>query len=200
MKLKYYLRGLGIGMIVTTLILMICFSFQKNEISDEEIKQRAAALGMVMPDSETVENGTSADSEVQNSETAQKTTEETGTKINDGQQIDSQEQESAVSKEQNTKNSEQKESETDVSEQVAEAMAQQGETYRLQVQRGQVCRTICDTLAENGIIEDSELFRQYLSQIGYASQISIGTYEIPYGLTMDEVAEVLQAGPIEKQQ
>ena len=43
MKLKYYLRGLGIGIIVTTLILMISFSMHKTEISDEEIIERAVS-------------------------------------------------------------------------------------------------------------------------------------------------------------
>ncbi len=48
MRLKYYLRGMGIGIIGTTLLLMILFSFQGNDtISDEEIMIRAASLGMV---------------------------------------------------------------------------------------------------------------------------------------------------------
>ena len=40
LKLKYYLRGLGIGIILTTLILMIAFSQYKNEISDAEIERK----------------------------------------------------------------------------------------------------------------------------------------------------------------
>ena len=51
MKLKYYLRGLGIGMIVTALILGISFSNRKDQTSqimtDDQIRERAAELGMV---------------------------------------------------------------------------------------------------------------------------------------------------------
>ena len=50
MKLKYYLRGLGIGIIVTTILLMIAFALHKPTMSDADIIARAKQLGMVMPD------------------------------------------------------------------------------------------------------------------------------------------------------
>lgn len=48
MKLKYYMRGLGIGIILTTLILTI----GNNTISDKEVIRRANALGMSFKDEE----------------------------------------------------------------------------------------------------------------------------------------------------
>ncbi|MGN0161273.1 MAG: hypothetical protein ACI4AQ_07800 [Lachnospiraceae bacterium] len=47
MKLKSYLRGLGLGMVVTTLILVIAFSARNHELTDEEIIAKAKELGMV---------------------------------------------------------------------------------------------------------------------------------------------------------
>jgi hypothetical protein len=47
MKLKYYLRGAGVGVIVTTLVLMIAFAFHKTTMSDAEVIARAKQLGMV---------------------------------------------------------------------------------------------------------------------------------------------------------
>lgn len=47
MKLKYYLRGLGTGIVATALVLGISLSHGKENISDEEVKKRAAELGMV---------------------------------------------------------------------------------------------------------------------------------------------------------
>lgn len=194
MKLKYYLRGLGIGMIVTTLILMICFSLQKHELSDEEIKQRAAALGMIMPDSEREEDSEKVVSETEGTLDEAKGGQPVDAPLKDGQKS------SETKAPAGTGEREQAENTQEPSDPPAEVMAHQGESYRLTVERGEVCRTICEKLAVNGIVDDSELFRQYLSQIGYASKISIGTYEIPYGLTMEEVASVLQEGPIEKQE
>ncbi|MBR1876017.1 MAG: hypothetical protein IJ805_02795 [Lachnospiraceae bacterium] len=50
MRLKMYLRGLGLGIIVTTLIVSAGKSGRAAELSDEEIKTRAKALGMVEED------------------------------------------------------------------------------------------------------------------------------------------------------
>lgn len=48
MKLKYYLRGIGIGVFVTAMILHFSLAGKGNtQLSDEEIKQKAAALGMI---------------------------------------------------------------------------------------------------------------------------------------------------------
>lgn len=46
MKLRYYLRGLGIGIIVTA-ILMGATGGGKQNMTDEEVKARAAELGMM---------------------------------------------------------------------------------------------------------------------------------------------------------
>ena len=58
MKLKYYLRGLGIGIICTAIIMGIALSGNKKEtLTDAEIIERAKLLGMVM------EEGTKESSE-----------------------------------------------------------------------------------------------------------------------------------------
>ena len=52
MKLKYYLRGLGIGIAITTLILMISYNIN-GRMSDSEIIRRAKELGMIMATDES---------------------------------------------------------------------------------------------------------------------------------------------------
>lgn len=47
MKLKFYLRGLGIGIVVTAIILHFVLSSSGGEMSDEQIKLRAQELGMI---------------------------------------------------------------------------------------------------------------------------------------------------------
>ena len=61
MKLKYYLRGAGVGVLVTTIIFSIAFAFYEPQLSKEEIIQRASALGMVMPEEEKDGSGTASD-------------------------------------------------------------------------------------------------------------------------------------------
>ena len=50
MRLKHYLRGLGLGIIVTTLIISAGKRGSAAELTDEEIKVKARALGMVEED------------------------------------------------------------------------------------------------------------------------------------------------------
>lgn len=47
MKLKYYLRGMGIGIILTAIVMGFALGGRKAAISDAEVIQRAKALGMV---------------------------------------------------------------------------------------------------------------------------------------------------------
>ncbi len=48
MKLKFYLRGIGIGVFVTAIILHFSLAGKGSApLTDEEIKQKAAALGMI---------------------------------------------------------------------------------------------------------------------------------------------------------
>lgn len=60
MKLKQYLKGLGLGIIVTAVILGISSRGRSSEVSDDAVVQRAKELGMIENTvlSETQKNGT----------------------------------------------------------------------------------------------------------------------------------------------
>ena len=66
MKFKYYLRGLGIGILISTIILSISFAMKKNDLSDDEIIARAKELGMVMEDTgkDTIPKATETEDEI----------------------------------------------------------------------------------------------------------------------------------------
>lgn len=188
MKLKYYLRGMGIGIIVTTIILAISFSHREVEISDEEIMARAAALGMVMqqedkePDATEAQEVMDAEPDAE-AETEPVTDADTNTNVDTENEINTEQEADMESEGQD--------------EEVAAVNSVDNGTYRLVIQRGDVCRVVCETLAENGVIDDAESLRAYLFELGYANSLSIGVYDIPYGLTMEEVAQIIMAGPLE---
>mgnify|MGYP006912264777 FL=1 len=201
MKLKYYLRGLGIGIIVTTIVLTISNATGGKSMSDEDVIKRAEALGMVMEEdasgsrlkdqmqdtqeetaateADTQEDTTAAEADTQDvgqtaddtqtTDDAQATDESTDGQITDGQEADAQTQEETPAENQ-------------------EAGAQ---SYMLVVNAGVVCRQICDELQDNGVIDNSEELRKYLGDNGYAKQISPGNYEIPYGASFEEIAQIL---------
>jgi hypothetical protein len=58
LKFKYYLRGIGLGILFTTILLTAAFHYHGNSMSDQEIIERAQGLGMVMPSDLQVEEAT----------------------------------------------------------------------------------------------------------------------------------------------
>ncbi|MBP3488265.1 MAG: hypothetical protein J6K53_07705 [Roseburia sp.] len=215
MKLKYYLRGLGIGIIVTTIILMISFSGRTEEMSDEEVIARASQLGMVMPEdepSEAADDDAAQKDGADNQTDAPQSTADADTQAADAQdgqatangQPDGEGELSAedlLAQTQNTDGAGQDEAAADNTTEpdaAYEAPVRNAEgSFRLTIQKGDVCRVVCEKLAEGGVITDAEALRKYLFEIGYASNMSIGEYDIPYGATNEEIASILQEGPIE---
>lgn len=53
MKIKYYLRGLATGLVAAAILMALAARGQQS-LSDEQIKERAAKLGMVMAGSNTL--------------------------------------------------------------------------------------------------------------------------------------------------
>ncbi len=195
MKLKYYLRGLGIGIIVTTLVLMIAYSGHKTELTDEEIIARAEDLGMVMKEDSLFSNsGTHKDTEVVvNSE------ESANSELPTEQETESEivtESEAVTEIEIETETEVIPETETEIEIETESEVAATGEYYHLIIPSGSVPRLICNELEENGVIESAASLRQYLVEVGYATSIKVGEYDIPYGATNDEVYQILKAGPL----
>ena len=196
MKLKYYLRGLGIGIIITTITLSIVSGKDSKSMSDEEVIARASELGMVMEEKNDGLFGADTEStETEKPQTSQ--TEEARTEV---KETETQETES--------KETESREPETEVKEtesgepQTGEKQTEETEveTYTLVVQPGEVCRNVCEKLAAAGIVDDAEVLRKYLSEKNIADFISVGTYEVPMNASMEDIAAILEAGSIEKQQ
>lgn len=185
MKLKYYLRGMGIGIIVTTIILAIGFSQREVEISDEQVMVRAAALGMVMAEDEDTPT---SEMPTENTEVMMPEEMPTEAETEMGMPEEMTEENETDMPEGMTE-----EHETDMSERVE--LSTEG-TYRLVINKGDVCRVVCEDLQENGVVADAEALRKHLFELGYANSISTGEYDVPYGLTMEEVAQIIVAGPI----
>jgi hypothetical protein len=218
-KLKYYLRGLGIGIIVTTVILMISFPGKEEKLTDEEIIARAKQLGMVMPEEDSPDgaNASGDDGDAGNPANNADGASDQANDADDGETDLPQDpagEDGSAGNPAEGMNADQPQSGGSGEE--PQAGGNPGETghinvggtqnpeenavnsYRLTISRGDVCRVICEDLAANGVVSDAEALREYLLDIGYASHISVGEYDIPYGLTNEEIADILKAGPIEE--
>ena len=74
MKLRFYLRGLGIGILVTAIILTIAYRGKTTPMTDDEVRERAKQLGM----EDKYGSGTLADMQADGDETEPAAVAETG--------------------------------------------------------------------------------------------------------------------------
>lgn len=194
MKLKYYLRGLGIGMIVTALILGISFSSRQEQASqpmtDDQIRERAAELGMVDSSELTL-------AALQNSakQQAESTPEET-TEIQEQKEITGEAtEETETNAEPQEMQTETAEPETTASpEPAAEpetTAAEQTQTAGITINRGADSGSVSRQLYEAGLVENAKAFDNYLCNNGYSRSINPGTYEIAPGTSEEEIAKII---------
>lgn len=217
MKLKYYLRGLGIGIICTAIIMGIALSGNKKEtMTDTEIIERARLLGMVMLEDtkdlpETTEGQESPDDNLAGSQKVQdresdspsdapSVKDESSSKQKEddaGQQKEdsTQKQEDASQSKGDQEDKEQKGKGVDTSGQADENKTQQGTSpkmIRIEISAGEFSDAVSQKLFQAGLVSDAEAFNKYLTHKGADQTLRVGVYEIPEGATQDQIIEILQ--------
>ncbi len=188
MKLKYYLRGLGIGILVTTVILSLAGVGRKN-MTDEEVVKRAKELGMVestllsdLPDQTKTD-------EVRPTEPETSLQPETSEPEESASTPETPEapEETPVASEETPVAPE----ETPVSPEDGNPDTSAWETVTLVIGRGESSTTVSKNLKKAGIVEDAAAFDRFLCNNGYDKKIITGTYEIPYGASEEEIAKII---------
>lgn len=193
MKLKYYMRGLGIGIVLTTLILTI--ANPKEKLTDQEIMERAKALGMQdvgeVEDkslSEVLGSGkptvmpsvTPAQPSITPIITPTPSPEPTATPQPTKEPKASPKPTLALEPEQPKDN-----------EQAKNDGVNQGELITFTVEPGMSSGKVAALLVKEGLIQDADDFNQYIVKEGKASVIRVGTYTLPIGVSYDEIVAKL---------
>lgn len=194
MKLKYYLRGLGIGILVTALIMG--FTAKDNRpLTDAEIKAAAAELGMVesdslrladLPQEPTPEPEITPEptKEPETTPEPEATTESSGEPAKESETTPEPEATPEVTPELT------EEPET-ASEAATETTQESGTDISVTVSAGSGSRTVCNRLEEAGVITDAAEFDKYLCDQGYSKRICVGTFEIPADASWEEIAKII---------
>ena len=202
MKLKYYLRGLGIGIVVTALIMGLSTG-NTVPMTDAEIKAKAAMLGMVESDSLRLsDRGTAtASPEATNNPEGTEASETLGATVSPEAEATATPEATALPEVTATPGATvSPEAEATATPEATatlattatpEAAASPKATVTIIVQKGDGSDTVSRRLAEAGVIEDASGFDRYLIEKGYSRKISIGTYEIETGLPEEEVAKII---------
>lgn len=192
MKFKYYLRGCGIGILFTAIILMISFRSDKNQMTDSQVMERSSELGMITPEETIPETENTQVAEPANTDEITKNSE--NDKIKDSESVSETEEKNTeelevvpdFDTEDDKKAESKKEDKTSDSKKT-----QKDEKIVLEIKRGDVCRTIAENLATLGMVEDAEEFRKYMQKNGYDHQINVGSFELKKGMSYEEIAKTI---------
>lgn len=210
MKIRYYLRGLGLGILFTAVFFMIGGD-SKQTMSDEMIKERAKELGMientVLVDIGNTAETVSAEEESYENESETVTVldesaEETIVEETMEEEAEESVEESAaeevseeeerepevVSKEESSSVEEVKESSD---ESAAEETSSGGQVISIVVNKGEGSDTVSQRLYDAGLVDDPYAYDKYLMQNGYDRRIGAGEHLIPAGSSWQEIAQIL---------
>ncbi len=182
MNLKYYLRGLGIGVIMTAVIMGIAAGGRKETLTDDEIRERARALGM------TEESIRLADMESpEEQEPEPEDGVPAGTPPTASPNPESPSPEKTPAPDSSTSSLAEAEN---VSLETQDDSPEEA-AVTIQVNSGDSSFTVCSKLEEAGLIELASDFDRYLYENGYDKRINVGTYEIPAGADQQQIAKIL---------
>lgn len=191
MKKKYFVRGLGIGIIFGALIMLAAYlTSGKGSLSDEEVMKRAQELGMVKK-SEYV-----LDSEVTSEETtteavtteAPVTTEKATEATTEAPATTEKATEAATTEAATTEKSTTEKATTEA------ATTEQTDTKTkatITVSGGMSSETISSLLEDAGLVDSASKFNSFLVQNGYDKKLETGSFDISGGMTYEEIAGIL---------
>ncbi|MGN1147470.1 MAG: hypothetical protein ACI4TB_03545 [Lachnospiraceae bacterium] len=199
MKLKYYLRGLGIGILVTAIIMGIAAG-KKEQMTDEEIKARARELGMVesmvLSDIATTPPVENTEPEETPEPTVAPVLEETPQSTENQTVTDTPEPETTpeqvITPEPETTPEQVIAPEPEITPEPEEIAS-----VTITIKSGQSSVAVSKLLAEAGLVESASEFDKYLCSNGYDKKIRTGTYEIPTGADEEEIARIITGGSVE---
>ena len=190
MKFRYYLRGAGVGIIVSTVILMIAFSRYKPKMSADEIIKEAKKLGMVMSE---YNDGYVKDDDTTNDETTDdddKTQDDSGEDQNQNESTDNQDGNDDSTQDPDGENTDQGNNDSTNDNNSGNTTER---TYvTLVISSGDTSEIVSQKLLSIGVITDKDEFNRWLCLTkGLGSNIICGTFEIPTDATYDEIAEII---------
>ena len=189
MKLKYYLRGLGIGILVTAVIMGVTQGSRKETLSDREIRERAAALGMVEP------GNSLADLEAVETPAATEIPEaiETPVATEIPEAIETPAATETPEAAETLAATEAPAATPEVTARPTQKPAEEeeGSSYTFEIQAGDSSYQVAYRLQQAGLVADARDFDNYLCSKGYDRKLKTGSYEIPETATEEEISEIL---------
>lgn len=169
MKLKFYLRGLGIGIVFATIVLAVSFHIHNDasQLSESEIISAAKKLGMVFAEDATQTENNTQNTETQNTETRNTESQNTETQNTETQSTETQKAEETQQREPEVK------------------------TVTLTITNDVSWRMAGKMLADAGVIKDGNDLYDYYNAHYPDAYLQNGTFEIPSDADLDTIIKIL---------
>lgn len=183
MKRKYYLRGIGVGILFSTIVLLVAYiASGRGQMTDDEIRKRAKELGMVETESELGALDKPADKKDTAEDESVSSTEEASEDTSEDNSDDTEEP---------SETSDTEEPSTDSAENTTEEAKPQGRKVTFTVVSGMNSWNVAVILQDQGVIESAAEFDAYLEANGYSSRIVTGEYTVSVGADFETIAKMI---------
>ncbi len=203
MKLKYYLRGLGIGMLVSAFIMGVVVNGET--MTDKEIKARAAELGMVEQKAVTLSDLIDGEDEGKSESPIEDNKEREGASQEPTGELDGSLEDSEggtqeiIDESVGGQESASEAISTDEPEETAEASTEASEDsgqnddglITVVIEWGEGSLSVSRSLEAAGLVEDASEYDRYLCDNGYSKTLRAGTYKIAKGSSEEEIARII---------
>ena len=208
MRFKYYLRGIGIGIITATLIMMIAIHAKGGLMSDDNAIKRAKELGYTLVESGdatgsmTISEKYGLEDSISGNTVEPAKQDETSDLDADDSQVELQSdtpKEKDADKETDTADSEDDTEDTTEADDSDSEAADDGiveETVvsaTITVTDNDGSESVSRKLADAGIVENADSFNKYLINNGYATKLQNGKIKVSNDMSYDKIAEILIA-------
>ena len=216
MERRYYLRGLGLGILITA-IIMGAAQRGGGKMSDEEVRQRARELGMIentvlsesVADAEQAEMDVAAAEEKSeeaapaDTEAVTEDTQEAAADEQDTQEQtdaeDSQEQADAVDAQTEPEQADAADEQTASEEETEQSTGAQSETKTaasgeaqiFTIDKGDSSVSVAQKLEQAGLISSAASYDRFLCDNGYDKKIRAGEYTIPADAGDEQIARII---------
>lgn len=204
LKLKYYLRGVGVGLIIAVIFYSVIIIPKKYQMTDDEIQKRAGELGMVFEKEVELPKPTQADEDLNLTGTPQPeaTPDMSGTPTpsmtptpepTPTPSATPTPEPTPTPSATPTPEPTPTPSATPTPEPTPTPSVSSGGKISITVTKGMGSAQFSQLAASLGIVNDWEELDRYLIKNGYASDIMIGTYQIKKGASFYEIAKIITA-------
>ena len=214
MKLKYYLRGLGVGIVVTCILMSISNKnavadakaeviavyeqssteiMTENESTQEETTQEETTEPIILRNEEIESEITSVLGEAQSNEQSIIETESEIEALTISTEIQSHETEKATTEDTDeieiSIENESKESVIVIDSDDADV--KNGKIIEIQINKGDGSGVVAQKLYEAGVVEDAREFDEFLMQNGYDKKLNVGVKVINTSESWQMIADKL---------